>query len=197
MNKGKCYPINAPGQWKIEGNFVFEVQYNYLHGKTGIMKVNIALFAVIILMLSVFTRCSKGGGGTTYSMSATVGGTPYVAANCIARPLGTSLVIEGLGNSSTIPVALRFDSFGKTSMMPSDSVQLDSTQHNNFAQYFGSSSTYKISENGVVVINAINANEISGLFQFMCTDSTQVTGGSLLRRECNNYLLIVLCIFGI
>lgn len=147
------------------------------------MKINITLFAVIIFTFSVFTSCNKGTGGSTYSMGAMVGSTPYAAANCTARPVGTSLVIEGLDNSSNIPVAPYIIIVIPNWHDGIDSFQLDSTQRNNFAQYYSAPGTYKISENGVVVINSINSEKISGLFQFMCTDSTQVTGGTFVAKR--------------
>jgi hypothetical protein len=168
---------------KIEGNFVFEDYYNYLHSKTGFMKINITLFAVIIFTLAVFTGCNKGGTGSTYYMNATIGTTPYVAANCIARPSGDALLIQGLGNASTIPVAPYISIVIANWHDAIDSFKLDSTQRGNFIQYFTTSSQYKISQSGVLVINEVNSEKISGLFQFMSTDSTQVTGGTFIAKR--------------
>ncbi len=140
------------------------------------MKINITLLAIVVF---VFASCSKSVVTQSYYMNALVSNNAYTAPNCIARPQGNSLLIEGLGPSGSLHPVYPYILLVIPNWHPQvDSIQLDSLTYKSYAQYLTAANQVKISASGVLVINSLTSNTISGRFQFVCTDSTIVDSGA-------------------
>lgn len=149
------------------------------------MKKILVFAGIAMIALATFAGCTKKSDSPSYFMKATLGATAYNAGNCIAStsPLGTGIVVSGLGGGSTTPtypyVSLIISSFANAT----GTFSFDSTQATNYAQYLTSTTAYKISKSGTVTITSTSASTVSGTFSFTCTDGTSVSGGSFTAKR--------------
>ena len=144
------------------------------------------LLSVAILALSVLLTggCIKKKESPHYTMTATVAGTAYKAALCIAYSSSGTMEIEAetttSGSSLTFPyIALWI----KGSSFTVGTFQLDSTMLNNYAEYITSLSTIKKAQSGSVTIASASSDLVSGTFSFTCTDGTVVTDGKFIAEN--------------
>ncbi len=146
------------------------------------MKSNITLLAITALTLVLFFSCSKNNTPNQYSMKATIGTTKYDVQNCVAKLAGSTMIISGVGNSTTIPtlpyISLNINNWHEAI----DTFRFDTTLHSGYAAYLTSSGNHT-SAFGLVFINTFSPTSISGTFQFLCSDSTNVTDGSFIARR--------------
>ncbi len=146
------------------------------------MKKLLTLPAIALLCLATTTGCKKNNSNsnaaTTYSMTATAGGTAFSTSDCLESSNFTSYFFTGQatgGRSITIGIA--------SNNLTTGSYTLDSITTGHFAEYFISSGNYKMSKSGTVTITSIVAGvSIAGTFNFTCTDGTTVTGGKFTAK---------------
>src|ERR1700744_1189854 len=129
------------------------------------MKKVFTCTAIAIIILAVFNGCKKSHG-PNYFMSATVGGTAYHAPKCVLSLIqhpgtglaGTGLVITGSSSSNYFTTAFPYIAITLPSWASGiGTFTLDSTMLANFAQYFTTDSTYKLSSAGSVVITTASS----------------------------------------
>ena len=153
------------------------------------MKINIALLSIAVFAFTFISGCHKGGYGVAYSMKATIGSNTYEAPNCIARPSGANMVIYGMNNTdvnATKP-SIPYISITIVNWHEGlDTFYFDSTLTKNTATYFASSTQYSFSKTGEVYINTVNADNISGVFQVVCSDGSKITDGSFTAKRLDN-----------
>lgn len=147
------------------------------------MKINTALLVAAFLLITAFLACKKGGSGVSYNMQATIGTNSYSVNNCAAIPLGTSLLIEGLGSQSLNPtypcITINIGDWNELA----DTFFFDSSMLHNYAKYNFDKFTYELSASGLVYINTVNQNSISGTFDFICTVGDTVKGTFVAQRK--------------
>ncbi len=150
------------------------------------MKINIALLAIALFSFAFISGCHKGGYGVSYSMKATIGSNTYEAPNCIARPSGSSMIIYGMNNTSSTATSPSIPYLSITIVNwheALDTFYFDSTLTKNVAAYWPSSSQTSYSKTGEVYINTLNSDNISGVFQIVCSDGSKITDGSFTAKR--------------
>ncbi len=115
-------------------------------------------------------------------MKATIGAVNYEAQNCVAIQTGNTMLIQGMGNSTMIPVMPYIAITVNNYYAGVDTVKFDSTNRTGFAAYYTNSATH-MSKSGLVFFNTVSSMSLSGTFQFTCADSTEVTSGTFVARR--------------
>jgi hypothetical protein len=140
---------------------------------------------------SVFFGCKRSiTSNSTPYMKAKIkktntGDIEYSTPNCMAFLTGNTLVIEGLSTSSPFPtypyIAISIPTwFGATGPYALDSF----LGHPNLRYFMGpdNSSNYKMSNYGMVYINSVSTELITGTFNCTTKDSTDVESGAFTAK---------------
>lgn len=156
--------------------------FTFMPQTGAFMKSKITLLAFSVLALALVFSCNKTSNPNQYSMKATIDGTPYEATNCVAKLVGSTMIINGVPNNATIPV-MPYISININGWHEAvDTFKFDTTMHGGYAAYITNTATHT-SQFGLVFINTFSATSVSGTFQFLCYDSTNVTDGTFIANR--------------
>ena len=116
-------------------------------------------------------------------MQATIYGVPFLSANCYVPITGSIVVIEGFsGTSSTSTsyprISLAIQGYTKTT----GTFPINQSGTGVTAAYYTSSTNNVNGISGSVTITSASTTSIVGTFNFICTDSTKVEGGSFTSK---------------
>ena len=141
------------------------------------------LLCIALLSITFLGGCSGTGTltGTTYTMSATVGTTPFNGGICIAvynPTVSDDLAISGSTLSGSIggPPQINLNIINWPGGTGTFILGPASTM--TFGNYVASASaTTKISTSGYVIITSMTSGMMTGSFAFTCDDGTVISAG--------------------
>ncbi len=139
-------------------------------------------FGVIVVVVILFASCSKKSNNTSFTatMTATVGGSSFTS-NTTGAVQGTIGGVNDLtitGNSGSIMIII--DVWGYNNATGNFPISTNMTSGTSTASYNPGStlSTQMNAVHGTVTITNISGGVITGMFDFVASDSTNVSGGN-------------------
>jgi hypothetical protein len=145
------------------------------------MKKLLTFASVALLGMALVSSCSKSSSSPSYKMSASVAGTSYSAGNCIESSSTGYVVITGISGSALTPTPPYIILWVKSASLATGTFNFDTTMVSSFAEYYASTSTFKLSKTGSVTITSISPSVV-GTFSFTSTDGTAVTNGAFTAK---------------
>ena len=145
------------------------------------MKKIIAGISVMVACMFILGGCTKNSNKntTSYTLTASVNGTPFTANNCIAYMNSQMLTINF---SPPIPYPSITIVIGNyTSTGP---YSLDTGSVVTEIVYYPTSVTAdgKLGVSGSVTITSFSTTSVSGTFHFVCADGTSITSGAFIGK---------------
>ena len=145
------------------------------------MKKITTLSVVVLLAIAALPGCKKKDA-PAYSMTATIGGTPYTAALAVADNVGGLEVFSETTTGGTAVTYPYINIHITGSSFATGTYAFDSLKTTNYATVFLSDTSTKIAQSGSVKITGVSADAISGNFTFTCTDGTVISNGKFVAE---------------
>lgn len=135
------------------------------------MKQTVRLLLAAFVCLISFSGCDKNNVGAG-SITAMVDGSAVATSNCSKTQSGDWCIIKGTNNNNEA-----FTIYIKAANLTQTTYTLDSNIQNHHASYDDGTQTHNAAT-GSVTIKSINTGvNVTGAFNFNCTDKTIVTDG--------------------
>lgn len=135
------------------------------------MKHTVRLLLIAFFSILSLASCDKNNVGAG-SITAMVDGSAVATTNCSQTQSGDWCIIKGTNNNNEA-----FTIYLKTASLAQTTYTLDTNIQNHHASYDDGTQTHNAAT-GSVTIKSINAGvNVTGSFNFNCTDKTIVTDG--------------------